>query len=492
MEPIVAETWSELVFADQHSTPALSRAVQRGTLRRLGRGIYTGLVEAEPAEVVDHHLYDIVAHEFPGAGFVDRSARTPRPDGGALYLAHTRRRPLQVAGVVMYPRPGSAADGDVPLPRGLWLSSPARGLLDNLKANHGNSSLRRTMDREALEEWIEDLLGSRGEAYLNQVREHARRIAGELGRKREFTILDGLIGAALTTRESSQLASPRLAARARGEAFDALRIRTFEVLRSELDALAPDVVPDLPIDAARRKLLPFYEAYFSNFIEGTEFTVDEAAAIVLEGRVREDRPADAHDILGTYLVVSDQAEMATAPSNFDRFEDLLRRRHGVILGGRPETGPGEYKTRNNRAGSTEFVDHTLVAGTLRRGFDLASGLTSPFARAVFMMFLVAEVHPFTDGNGRIARIMMNAELVAGGEVRILIPTVFRANYLAALKGATHNRHFAGLISTLTYARRYTARVDFTGRATAEADFERTNAFRDPAEAEAAGIRLVLP
>jgi fido (protein-threonine AMPylation protein) len=35
-----------------------------------------------------------------------------------------------------------------------------------------------------------------------------------------------------------------------------------------------------------------------------------------------------------------------------------------------------------------------------------------------MMFLISEVHPFADGNGRIARIMMNAELVAAGEERI--------------------------------------------------------------------------
>ena len=35
-----------------------------------------------------------------------------------------------------------------------------------------------------------------------------------------------------------------------------------------------------------------------------------------------------------------------------------------------------------------------------------------------MMFLVSEVHPFADGNGRAARIMMNAELVAAGEVVI--------------------------------------------------------------------------
>jgi Fic family protein len=32
-----------------------------------------------------------------------------------------------------------------------------------------------------------------------------------------------------------------------------------------------------------------------------------------------------------------------------------------------------------------------------------------------MMFLVSEVHPFTDGNGRVGRVLMNAESTAAGE-----------------------------------------------------------------------------
>jgi hypothetical protein len=162
------------------------------------------------------------------------------------------------------------------------------------------------------------------------------------------------------------------------------------------------------------------------------------------------------------------------------------------MGGRPDRFPGRYKTAANRAGDTEFVAPDLVAGTLRRGFETGHGIVDPFARGVFMMFVTSEVHPFADGNGRVARIMMNAELEASGEVRILIPIVYRRNYLSALRAATHGGHFAALFSTLAFARRYTAQVNFTTRRTAEADLVRTNALRDASEAEQAGIRLVLP
>jgi Fic family protein len=270
------------------------------------------------------------------------------------------------------------------------------------------------------------------------------------------------------------------------------RLKALGDLVTLLEESPPDNLPELPTYAARRRLLPFYEAYFSNFIEGTEFTVDEAAEIVFGGRVPEGRPQDAHDVLGTYEIVRDSVEIATVPRSGDGLLDLLRSRHAVLLGSRPEKNPGRFKTRANRAGLTEFVAPDLVEGTLRRGFDLAKGLTGPFERAVYLMFLVAEVHPFDDGNGRIARITMNAELVAGGEVRIIIPIVYRANYLSALKGATHDHTYGALIKTLSFARRYTARVVFSDRDSAEADLARTHAFDDAIEAESAGVRLVLP
>jgi len=376
------------------------------------------------------------------------------------------------------------------MPDGVWIASTPRQLLDNLDRSRGAPA--RTLTDAEVEDWVDTLLQQRGEQDLNRVRDEARGLAAMLGRERELARLESIIRAALMTGDAWSLRSVRLRARAAGQPFDERRISAFEALAADLDARAPDIVPALPEDEPRRRLLPFYEAYFSNYIEGTEFTLDEAASIVFDAVIPADRPEDAHDILGTYEVVADPAEMETVPSSPDEFEELLASRHARLMAQRPEKRPGRYKTKANRAGGTEFVMPDLVAGTLRRGFDIGTVLTSPFARAVYVMFITTDVHPFTDGNGRVARMMMNAELVAAGEVRIVIPTVYRANYLAALKGATHTGHYAGLQAMLAFARRYTAQIDFSSRRTAEADLTRTNALRDTAEAEAAGIRLVLP
>jgi Fic family protein len=271
-----------------------------------------------------------------------------------------------------------------------------------------------------------------------------------------------------------------------------MRLDSFTALAEVLVDRAPIVLPDLPADASRRRLLPFYEAYFSNFIEGTEFTLDEAEEIVFDHVVPEDRPEDAHDILGTYQLVADPEDRAEAPREADAVIDLLRARHAIVMAARPDKHPGQFKQRDNRVGATQFVDHELVEGTLRAGIEIGDTITGAFARAVYAMFLISEIHPFTDGNGRIARIAMNAELSAAGESRIIIPTVFRNNYLMALRGATHNRRFDALVAALEFAQRYTARVDFSSRESADADLTRTNAFRDPTEADNAGIRLTLP
>ncbi len=184
--------------------------------------------------------------------------------------------------------------------------------------------------------------------------------------------------------------------------------------------------------------------------------------------------------------------MARPLHNADDFISLLRARHHQMLEGRPEINPGTFKRQSNRVGSVEFVAPALVEGTLREGFSLYSRLADPFARAVFQMFLVAEVHPFRDGNGRIARVMMNAELVAAMEHRIIIPQVFRNNYMMSLRALSVNRSADSLIRVLDFAQRYTAAIDFTSFEGALEMLEQTNAFVDPTEADATGIRLVLP
>lgn len=127
------------------------------------------------------------------------------------------------------------------------------------------------------------------------------------------------------------------------------------------------------------------------------------------------------------------------PATPDYLLRLLRERHAILLQARKTKNPGEFKDKNNRAGTTEVVDKELVPGTIKRGFDWYSLLQHPFARAADMIFMISEVHPFLDGNRRIARVMMNAEVSVKGMAKIIIPTVYREDYMDALKKLTKQR-----------------------------------------------------
>src|SRR5439155_23532784 len=121
--------------------------------------------------------------------------------------------------------------------------------------------------------------------------------------------------------------------------------------------------------APRFRFLPFFGAYFSNFIEGTEFAVEEAREIVFEGVIPPARPEDGHDGMGTCRLVSDRSEMSRLPASANELVGLLKSRHRILLEGRPEKHPAVFKNEANRLGNVEFVAPTLVEGTLREGFD---------------------------------------------------------------------------------------------------------------------------
>jgi fido (protein-threonine AMPylation protein) len=336
---------------------------------------------------------------------------------------------------------------------------------------------------------LQDMLAKQGEAELNRLQDAAAAIAPALDAAEELEELRSLIGALLGTVDAP-LSSEGARAAAAGRGWDDRRLPLLDGLMAALHAV---VLPRRPGgDRDSRSTFAFYEAYFSNFIEGTEFTVEEAEDIVFKGVIPPERPADAHDVMGTFDVVSDPSVRARIPQDAERLEALIQDLHRRIVAGRPEAGPGQYKRKPNRAGNTEFVAPSLVKGTLHKGWQRYALLEPGLARAIFALFLIAEVHPFTDGNGRVARALANAELTAAGEQRLVIPTVLRDDYLQALRALSRNANPEPLIRVAERAQLWTHELDWSTLDAARADLERTHAFLTSSEAEELGVRLQLP
>ena len=408
---------------------------------------------------------------------------------GSIFVVSNKKRPIVLLGLSIHPRKGHGPlPDDKPFMGGLYLASPARAYLENMcKRRTRKGGLSRTLSREEIEEKLDTLLRSAGVDALQTLRGEAHRISPLLDMQKEYKALDALIGTLLGTQKAPVTSSVAIA-RLKGEPYDPKRLDLFQKLYETLRSI-PSTPRTIVHDGTT---LPFFEAYFSNFIEGTEFEIEEAARIIFEGKIPLGRPADAHDIIGTYQITSDDKEMRKIPKDADELMIFLKRRHASLMQGRPEMKPGQFKTVANRAGSTYFMAPDLVEGTLRQGFKWLQGLQSPFHRAVYMMFLVAEVHPFADGNGRCARLMMNAELVTADEARIIIPTIFRNNYLAALKSLTNNGQAEPLIRVLDFAQNYTSCIHWNAFKIAKQMLAETHAFEDPYRADLEGIRLILP
>ena len=73
-------------------------------------------------------------------------------------------------------------------------------------------------------------------------------------------------------------------------------------------------------------------------------------------------------------------------------------------------------------------------------FTLLKDETEPAVRAVLGHFFFVYVHPYSDGNGRMGRFLMNVMPAAGAYPWTVIPLESRNDYMAALEEASVKRN----------------------------------------------------
>lgn len=448
----------------------LSRQSREGKLRRLLPSLYieADIVASESSELVRGALLDILDLYAPQAVLAWRSALTLQADAsGTVYLVDgpgaNGARSQQLDSLTLRFLPGNTRDGLQRVTPHLKAMTPARVLLESIQAeNAGRRGGEKFLSREDTEAELVRRLDTYGEAELNRLRDEARQLAPLLDIDPNIAeVLSQRIGALLATRDAAGVlvTAPALA-HAIGDPYDRNRLALFEQLAVYLDRFT---FPPQPFvyNKASWRTLSFFESYFSNYIEGTEMTIEEAEQVMFQHKILSNRTGDTHDVSACYQLCSDLEEMQVTPTTADQFLRLLQTRHGILMRGRPDKIPGHFKRANNQAGSTLFVRPEYVIGTLTRGFELYLPLAAGLKRAIFMHFLVTEVHPMDDGNGRLGRIMLNAELAAANEHKILVPTVARDNYLNGQRDATRKGEFRTIAKVLYQLQAYCAALPLT-------------------------------
>ncbi len=485
-----------LFFDDVASRTTLSKAVGDGRIRRLAPRIYSADLVSAESEIVRENWPLLCSHLLPGAVIVDRSAATSGVvfKGSLTVAAETSRKIIELPGLEIRIRPGTPHPSDSPWTHGLVMSSPARTLVDNLAPSRSRGGRpSRTLTMTELEDWVARKYITWGPERTDRLRAQARDLAATTGRAHHIDTIDALFDQLTGIEPVRSTAGELFRAVTAGQGWDGRRIRLFAQAADTLSRLSSPAVPDWLAECDPPRELPFYESYFSNYIEGTTFTVEAARRIVETGIPPAERPADGHDILGTYRCVVDPVGRAATSTDPDELIGNLVTRHQEIMRGRPDKNPGIWKTENNRVGSYDFVDKNLVEGTLRKGLEHLGDLPEGFPRALYLMIVVTEVHPFEDGNGRVARVMMNAELSATAAARIVIPSVYRNEYLAGLRRtSTTDGDLAAYVRVMTHAWRWSAAMPWNDTAATEGQLLATNALLDSTDAEVRGIRLEIP
>ncbi len=222
-----------------------------------------------------------------------------------------------------------------------------------------------------------------------------------------------------------------------------------DLLRSELDSLRP--IADDRLNRLNQKLRLDWN-YHSNSLEGNTLTESETKSLLLYGITANGKPLRDHIEMRGHNDALKKLE-SIVHHDIKVTETLIKDFHRMILvemsDGESEINPGEYKTRPNYLYSVtgERIDfeppqevpdqmnrlvnwlnnHIDPPKRKRHQYDLHPLLIACGFHIRFVM-----IHPFGDGNGRMARILMNLILMLCGYVPAVVRQEKRKAYYTAL------------------------------------------------------------
>ena len=250
-------------------------------------------------------------------------------------------------------------------------------------------------------------------------------------------------------------------------------LKEIDRLKGELDELRP-----LPPEVVARveQKLRIESNYHSNAVEGNALTLGETRSLILHGLTARGKPMRDHlDIQG-----HDQAVKAIERAVKDEeplTEVFIRNLHRVLLkepyenaavtpDGRRSTRritPGDYKTTpNNVVTSTGETYHFTPPEQVKPAMsDLIDWYRAreaagehPIITAATFHYRFVRIHPFDDGNGRMARLLMNLILIRHGYTVAIVQSDHRERYLQELERADRTEDLAQFIDYIASCSRY--------------------------------------
>ncbi len=191
--------------------------------------------------------------------------------------------------------------------------------------------------------------------------------------------------------------------------------------------------------------------YASNALEGNTLSLIETKIVLEDGITIGGKPLkDHYETVGHAKAFDEILKLA---KNVNFTEDDIKLLHKLFYEKIDSDKAGKYRTSQVIiTGSDVELPKPEELNEKMHEFILQlpklKAELHPVEYAAIVHIIFVNIHPFTDGNGRVARLLMNLALLQTGYNIVVIPPVVRADYIYALQETNkgNNTDFINFIS----------------------------------------------
>lgn len=222
-------------------------------------------------------------------------------------------------------------------------------------------------------------------------------------------------------------------------------------LKKQIDSFRP-----LSSDALAQ-IKEYYKiglTYSSNALEGNTLDLAETKVVIEDGLTIGGKPIKDHfEAIGHAKAFDEVINLAKK----DYFtQDNIKYLHKLFYSNIDSENAGQYRTSQViiTGSDVEFPEPDILNQKMQEFINKLPELKNtfhPVKYASMIHIIFVNIHPFIDGNGRVARLLMNLALLQSGYNIVSIPPVVRSDYIRALQESNKNNFtpFINFISEMT-------------------------------------------
>lgn len=209
-----------------------------------------------------------------------------------------------------------------------------------------------------------------------------------------------------------------------------------------------------PFEGAMLKELQNYFriglTWSSNAIEGNTLTISETKVLLEDGLTAGGKPLrDTFETIGHAAAYDFMFSLLNSKSIT---ENNILTMHNLFYKKIDSENAGKYRIKNVFITGSEYsvCEPEKIENEMEKLMDWISDNRGRYHVVEFAALLHKKfvfIHPFIDGNGRLARLLMNTALIQDRYMPALVPPVLRAEYISLLERAHENdRDFINFVA----------------------------------------------